>query len=66
LRGLTRTTSSVPCLEALREQGWELNRNEVDALTNTDVSLWSDVAERIDPRLQRCSLRGPKQTREPN
>lgn len=49
-------------LEALREQGWELNLAEVDALMSTDVSLWSEVAERIDPRLQRCSLRGGKES----
>jgi hypothetical protein len=60
----TRTPKDT--LEALREQGWDLNRTEVDAFTSTDVSLWSDIAERIDPRLQRCSLRGGKKTREPN
>jgi hypothetical protein len=41
----------------LGELGWELSRLEVDALLATDVELWSDVAARIDPRLQRCSLK---------
>ena len=40
----------------LREQGWELSRFEVDALLAIEVRLWADVAARIDPRLQRCSL----------
>jgi hypothetical protein len=39
------------------EQGWELTRVEVDALLSTEVGLWSEVAARIDPRLQRCSLK---------
>jgi hypothetical protein len=44
-------------LGALAEQGWELTRVEVDALLRTDIGLWSDAAARIDPRLQRCSLK---------
>ncbi len=44
-------------LAELREQGWELSRLEVDALLTMEVRLWSDVADRIDPRLQRCSLK---------
>ncbi len=45
-------------LAELGEQGWELNRVEVDALLTMEVRLWSDVArDRIDPRLQRCSLK---------
>jgi hypothetical protein len=43
----------------LGEQGWELSRLEVDALLAIDVRLWTDVAARIDPRLQRCSLKTP-------
>ena len=42
-------------LVELNEQGWELSRLEVDALLATEISLWSQVAPRIDPRLQRCS-----------
>ena len=44
-------------LAVLAEQGWELTRLEVDALLTIEVRLWSDVAARIDPRLQRCSLK---------
>ena len=44
-------------LAELGEQGWELSRLEVDALLATEVGLWSEVAARIDPRLQRCSLK---------
>jgi hypothetical protein len=44
-------------LAELGEQGWELSRVEVDALLTMEVRLWSDVADRIDPRLQRCSLK---------
>jgi hypothetical protein len=44
-------------LAELVEQGWELTRVEVDALLSTEVGLWSEVAARIDPRLQRCSLK---------
>jgi hypothetical protein len=44
-------------LAELGEQGWELTRIEVDALLTIEIRLWSDVAARIDPRLQRCSLK---------
>jgi hypothetical protein len=44
-------------LVELNEQGWELSRLEIDALLNIEVALWSEVAERIDSRLQRCSLK---------
>jgi hypothetical protein len=46
-------------LADLRRQGWELSRLEVDSLLAIDIGLWSDVAARIDPRLQRCSLKIP-------
>jgi hypothetical protein len=45
-------------LEALCEQGWELNHTEVDALMSTDIGVWAEIASRIDSRLQRCSLKG--------
>jgi hypothetical protein len=51
IRSPTRT------LAKLNEQGWELTRLEVDALLATEVSLWPEVAARIDRRLQRCSLK---------
>jgi hypothetical protein len=44
-------------LAALHEQGWELTRVEVDALLAIEIRLWAEVAARIDPRLQRCSLK---------
>jgi len=44
-------------LAALTEQGWELTGVEVAALLHTDIKLWPDVAARMDPRLQRCSLK---------
>jgi hypothetical protein len=44
-------------LAELKEQGWELSRLEVEALLATEIRLWSDVADRIDPRLQRSSLK---------
>jgi hypothetical protein len=44
-------------LAELSEQGWELSRLEVDAVLATEIGLWSEVAARIDPRLQRCSLK---------
>lgn len=44
-------------LIALRDQGVELTRGEIDALLQTDESFWTDAAERVDSRLQRCSLR---------
>jgi hypothetical protein len=48
-------------LTELNEQGWDLSRLEVDALLATETALWSEVAARIDARLQRCSLRtGPE------
>jgi hypothetical protein len=51
------TRSPRGTLAELSEQGWELSRLEVDALLTMEVRLWSDVARRIDPRLQRCSLK---------
>ena len=44
-------------LLALRDEGVELTRKEIDALIRTDAALWPEVADRIDPDLQRSSLR---------
>ena len=44
-------------LTALRDQGVELTKFEIDALVLTDSSLWEATAKRIHPRLQRCSIR---------
>jgi hypothetical protein len=43
-------------LSALREQGIELTRTEVQALIDTEPRLWEMAARIIHPRLQRCSL----------
>ncbi len=43
-------------LTAIRDQGFDLTTDEVDALIQTDRSLWADAAGRIHPRLQRCSI----------
>ena len=51
------TRSPNRTLSELGDQGWELTRIEVDALLTMEIRLWSEVAARIDPRLQRCSLR---------
>ncbi len=44
-------------LTAFRDQGLELTRGEIEALIQTDRDTWTDAAERIDSRLQRCSFR---------
>jgi hypothetical protein len=44
-------------LANLAELGWELTGVEIDALLRTNIRLWSDAAARVDPRLQRCSLK---------
>jgi len=44
-------------LTELREQGFELTREEIDALVKSDADMWPSMAVRIHPRLQRCSLR---------
>ncbi len=51
------TRSPNRTLAELGDQGWELTRIEVDALLTMEIRLWSEVAARIDPRLQRCSLK---------
>ena len=49
-------------LAVLVEQGWELTAIEVDALVQTDTKLWSDSARRINPRLQRSSLKASEES----
>jgi hypothetical protein len=46
-------------LSELREQGFDLTNDEIDALARSDPKMWPSVARRIHPRLQRCSLRTP-------
>jgi len=45
-------------LKELREKGYELTDDEIDALVRSDPDVWPSLARRIHPRLQRCSLRG--------
>jgi spore germination protein YaaH len=47
----------IEALVALRDRGFDLTQGEIEALARTDRRLWSDAAKRIDPKLQRCSLR---------
>jgi hypothetical protein len=47
----------VETLIALQDQGFELTKGEVEALLQTDRTLWEAAAERISPCLQRCTLR---------
>jgi hypothetical protein len=44
-------------LTELRDQGYELTSDEVEALLKSDRKIWPLVAKRIHPRLQRCSFR---------
>jgi hypothetical protein len=44
-------------LTELRDQGFELTDDEIDALARSDAKMWPSMARRIHPRLQRCSLR---------
>jgi hypothetical protein len=44
-------------LTELRDLGYELTVDELDALVRSDPSLWRSMARKIHPRLQRCRLR---------
>jgi hypothetical protein len=44
-------------LLALCERGLELSSTEIAAIVNTDPTLWARIADAIDPRLQKASLR---------
>jgi hypothetical protein len=44
-------------LADLLERGTVLSLAEIAALVSIDSELWTDAAERIDPRLQKVSLR---------
>jgi hypothetical protein len=43
-------------LVALRDQGFELTRWEIQALVRTERTFWNDAADKLDSHLQRCSL----------
>jgi hypothetical protein len=49
-------TAPAETLAAVRDQGLELTRLEVQALIDTQPSMWEMAAKTIDPRLQRCTL----------
>jgi hypothetical protein len=49
--------SPLETLAAFRDLGFDLTEREIDALVQTDKDLWTDAADRIDPRLQRCTFR---------
>ncbi len=46
-------------LAEFAQKGYELSKGEIDALMQTDAEVWTHGAERMHPRLQRCSLRCP-------
>jgi hypothetical protein len=55
-----RTTFLVDphmALSELLERGTHLTHAEIAALIATDSDLWTGVAEQIDPRLQKASLK---------
>ena len=41
----------------LCDRGLQLSRTEISALVNTDPALWERIADAIDPRLQKASLK---------
>jgi hypothetical protein len=45
-------------LTTFRDQGFELTSGEIESLIQTEKALWTEAAERIHPRLQRCSFHG--------
>jgi len=51
-------------LNGVCDRGLELTTTEIAALVNTDPTLWTRVADAIDPRLQKASLKNA--TRVPN
>jgi len=46
-------------LTELKELGFELTLDEIDALAHSDPGVWPSMARRIHPRLQRSHLRPP-------
>jgi hypothetical protein len=44
-------------LTEVRDQGYELSVDELDALARSEPGAWPSMARRIHPRLQRCALR---------
>ncbi len=48
-------------LAEFHDQGFELTGDEIDALLETDRTLWASAAARIHPRLQRCGFQRSEQ-----
>ena len=46
-------------LTQLKDLGFDLTIDEIDALVQSEPKVWSSMARRIHPRLQRSSLRPP-------
>jgi len=44
-------------LDELREQGYEMTEDEVDAIVRSDPALWRSASRRIHPRLHRSRFR---------
>ena len=44
-------------LTELRQQGYELTDDEMDALLLCEPTIWMVMAQKIHPRLRRASLR---------
>jgi hypothetical protein len=65
---LRRRFVSAPraIIDQFCEQGWELNRGEIDALSELDVRAWCVAAAGLPSRLQRCSLCSDKRREPPS
>lgn len=44
-------------LASAHDCGWSFSAGEMAALVATDRTIWEKVADQIDPRLQKASLR---------
>jgi hypothetical protein len=51
-------------LGELLDRGAELSLAEMAAIVRVDAKLWLKVAEQIDPRLQKASLKSPSRPRQ--
>ena len=47
-------------LIALCDRGLELSRTEIVALVSIERTLWARIADAIDPRLQKASLKNAR------
>jgi hypothetical protein len=48
---------SVSALGVFMQSGHELTAVEIEALTTSGGAFWDEIAERIDPRLQRIAFK---------